>query len=305
MRKNQKQDTAEKIDAYQIVTNRILELLSQGTIPWHRPWEDGGWGQTPRNAVSGKAYKGVNVLLLQGLFADPRWLTFKQALDLGGSVREGEKSEKVILWKPTRFQKENDAGEMEQRQGWLMRAWSVFNVEQCDGLKLPPLEAPRVIVDPYTEAQQLVEAMPLKPKITMGDKAAYYVPLTDRLYMPAMQQFESVDAYYATLFHELGHSTGHENRVGRHGYEGLLGKFGSENYSKEELVAEITAAFLCPEVGIRSDANLKQHAAYIQSWMKALKNDKRLVVWAASRAQDAADWIAGRYEKKQSQDVAA
>lgn len=289
------------VDTYKIVTDRILEMMEQGTIPWHRPWEEGGWGQTPRNAVSNKPYRGVNVLLLQGLFADPRWITFKQALDLGGSVRKGEKGQKVVLWKSTRYSKENDEGEMEQRRGWLLRAWTVFNVSQCDGLKLPPLEPRKEIVDPYIEAKAMIDAMPLKPRVTFGSTAAYYVPLTDRLHMPDLQQFETADGFYATMFHELGHSTGHEMRLNRHGFEGLLGHFGSENYSREELCAEITSAFLCNEVGIRSDANLKNTVAYLQSWMRALKDDKRLIVWAASRSQDAADFIAGRYVKQQKE----
>ncbi len=303
--KKHKKSNAPPADPYKLVTDKILAMLDQGRIPWHRPWEEGGWGQTPRNAVSNRPYRGVNVLLLQGLYRDPRWLTFKQALDLGGAVRKGEKGQTVLLWKPMRWVKEaddRDGGEVVH--GVLARAWTVFNVEQTDGLKLAAYEPPKTVVDPHTEAQRLVRVMPVKPTIKHDSAKAYYVPLTDVVHMPQLSQFETADGYYATLFHELGHSTGHDNRLNRHGYEGLLGPFGSAPYSKEELVAEITSAFLCAETGIRSDANLKNQVAYIQSWIAQLKNDKRLITWAASRAQDAADWVAGRYEKKRQEAAA-
>jgi antirestriction protein ArdC len=281
---------------YEIVTERILEKLEAGTVPWHKPWSAGG---APRNLVSGKEYRGVNIFLLgcQG-FTSPYWLTFKQAKQLGGSVRKGEHGTPCILWKWINRSDENaETGDTETKQIPLVRYYNVFNVEQCDGISHARLEVEQDEPEPFNpieSAERIVASYPKPPSISEdGRGAAYYRPMTDSIHMPEQETFDSEDHYYGTLFHEMAHSTGHESRLARPGVSNPI-RYGSHDYSQEELVAEMGAAFLAAEAGIDAEGLMDNSAAYVASWLKALRNDKKLVVFAGAQAQKAVDHILDR-----------
>jgi len=269
---------------YQIVTEQIIRQLEQGVAPWRKPWNVAH----PAKLVSKRGYRGINVLLLaiRG-YGSPYWLTYKQATELGGHVRRGEHGTKVVFWKLDKHETETPDGETVEKTSALLRYYTVFNVEQCEGIKSPQ---PSRTVNPIEECERIVSAMPNPPRFEQ-DFRAWYRPSTDSVGMPARGSFDSATSYYSTLFHELTHSTGHASRVGREGIE-RLEHFGSETYSKEELVAEIGAAMLCGVAGI-APQTLENSAAYLQSWLRVLKSDARMVVTAASAAQKAADYILG------------
>lgn len=277
---------------YEAVTARIVEALERGAVPWRKRWNE---SQLPTNAVSNRPYRGVNVFLLGlGMFRDHRWLTFKQAKQLGGYVREGERSMVAILWKPVGFDRPDpETGEIGRDTVPLLRYYHVFNAEQCEGLKLPPLPSPvpRAPTLRIERAEAVVRGMPDPPEIREGGDSAWYSPGEDLIQVPRMEDFRSTDAFYATLFHELGHATGHVRRLNRPGVTGAV-RFGSESYGREELVAEMASAFLCAHAGL--DNSLEENAAgYIAGWLEAIKGDPRAVVTAASQAQHAADFILG------------
>jgi antirestriction protein ArdC len=283
-------------NVYEIITERILEKLEQGTIPWQRPWSGGG---APSNLVSGKEYRGVNVLLLGSQDFESRyWVTFAQAKKLGGTVRKAEKGTPCIFWKFLARDTENaETGKTETKQIPLIRFYNVFNVQQCDGISHARLEVETEEPEPFSPieaAESIVASYPDPPSISHdGRSSAYYMPRTDAIHLPEPETFDSEAAYYATLFHEMGHSTGHEKRLARPGVTNPI-RHASHDYSKEELVAEMTAAFLLAEAGIDSDSLTNNSAAYLASWLKALKDDPKLVVLAAAQAQKAVDHITGR-----------
>jgi antirestriction protein ArdC len=283
-------------NVYEIITERILEKLEQGTIPWQRPWSAGG---CPQNLVSGKEYRGVNVWLLGSQdFSSPYWLTFKQAESLGGTVRKGEKGTPCIFWKFLARDTENTVtGETETKQIPLIRFYNVFNVQQCDGISHKRLEAQAeepAPFNPIEAAEAIVTSYPDAPSISQdGRGSAYYRPATDSIHMPERETFNSEAHFYATLFHEMTHSTGHESRLARPGVSNPI-RYGSHQYSQEELVAEMGSSFLLAEAGIDSDSLTDNSAAYVASWLKALKNDPKLVVLAAAQAQKAVDHITDR-----------
>jgi antirestriction protein ArdC len=281
----------ERQDAYETVTARITAALERDTVPWRAPWRARGH----RNALSGRPYRGINLLVL-GLtalerdFDDARWLTYRQAASRGGHVRRGERGTRVVLWKWIE-REEPEAGELVQRYP-LLRLFTLFNVAQCDELGLPAPEAGEAF-DPVERAEAIVSGYADGPAIFHDAAAAYYRPSRDEVHLPPREAFSSAGGYYATAFHELGHSTGHPSRLGRAGYESGVAAFGSETYSREELVAEFTAAFLSHEAGI-DPSHLDQSAAYIGSWLHALRDDHRMVIVAAGLGQRAADHILGR-----------
>ena len=283
-----------KVDGYQVITDKIIAELEAGTVPWRKPWRSvEGFG--PTSLSTGKEYKGINALMLSvqsfaAGYTSIHWGTYRQLTELGGQVRGGEKSTQVVLWKP--FTKEVDG----QEQRFLMlRLFAVFNVEQCDWAEGKRPSNPERVeadnVEPVEAAEKIHLGMPKRPEVRHGGNRAFYSPLLDYVQLPDTTQFESTEAYYATLFHELVHSTGHKDRVGRDGIEAFAG-FGSESYSKEELIAEIGAATLCAEAGI--EPRIEQSAAYIASWLKVLKDDKKFVVSAAAGAGKAVDFILDR-----------
>jgi len=277
--------------AYDIITDRILDLLDQGEVPWRKPWSLQP-GARPQNAVSKRPYSGINAVML-GLsgYSDTRWLTFRGAQQLGGNVRKGQKATPITFWKQYKITDKDEHGETVEKAIPLLRYFSVFNVEQCEGLGLPPIETAKPF-DSIEAAEKIIDNMPDKPSIEHdGADRAYYIPALDTVHLPPRTAFGVPGEYYSTAFHELGHSTGHESRLNRHGLETGIAPFGSETYSREELAAEFAAAFLCNQSGIEN--TIDNSAAYIQGWSKAICQDRRLVVTAASQGQKAADFILG------------
>lgn len=273
--------------AYEIITDRILAALDEGVIPWRKPWTCGG---APRNLVTGKAYRGLNVFLtiMQG-YASPYWLTFKQAQDLGGQVRKGEKGTPVIFWNRTMRQVEGENGNIEEKEIPFMRYYTVFNLAQIDGITAPDQGED---FDEILACEDVIANMPQAPAIEHGRAQASYNPAKDIVSMPPRSAFKSEAGYYGTFYHEISHSTGHVSRLNRKTITEKSG-FGSEAYSKEELIAELGAAFLCGHTGIEQET-IENSAAYIASWRAKLSEDKRLITTAAGQAQRAADFILGR-----------
>jgi antirestriction protein ArdC len=274
------------IKSYERITERIVSLLEQGTVPWHKPWKVSTG--LPRNLVTKKPYRGINPFLLMSMgYESPHWLTFRQALQLGGSVKKGEKACPVVFWKPMEV---TDRVSNQEVKIPLLRLYSVFNVAQCEGLKSMPAEDTSSFA--VTEAAEIAAKMPQQPHIKHGMSHAYYSPVNDIVGMPERKRFNTEHSYHATLFHELVHSTGHENRLKRQSITERNG-FGTDPYCKEELIAELGSAFLCGEAGI-AEWTIDNSAAYLESWLKRLKEDKTLIVYAAAQAQKAADYILGR-----------
>ena len=283
-------------DVYEIITNRIIKQLEAGTVPWHKTWKAGphGW---PKNLVSKKDYRGVNVLLLScSMYELPYWVSFKQAKGLGGHVRKGEKSTPVVFWKwyePQGGEADPKTGRVERRP--LLRHYNVFNVAQCDGLdqRIPETnEDDAEPFEPIAECERIVQTMPQRPQVNHGTIGAFYRASDDTVNMPYQGRFNRPEAYYSTLFHELTHSTGHPSRLNRQGIA-ESSRFGSGTYSREELIAEMGAAFLCGHTAIEN-ATIDDSANYVAIWLGKLKQDKRLIVQVAAQAQKAVDLILGR-----------
>jgi antirestriction protein ArdC len=274
---------------YSVITDRIVQQLEKGVIPWRRPW--GGSENEPRNAISRKAYRGVNVFMLSAAgFDQSNWLTYRQAQALKGSVKKGEHGCPVVFWSIT-DREDTETGKV--RKLFLLRYYTVFNVSQCEGLPegLTISNGPRLDFQPIAECERIIAELPANsPEIKHGSSQAYYRPSADQVSMPSRESFLSVEDYYATLFHELTHSTGHKSRLDREGIT-QLDTFGSNRYSREELIAEMGAAFLCGRAGIDCQALHDNQAAYLASWIKALRGDAKLVVLAAAAAQKAADLL--------------
>ena len=263
-----------------IVTEKILAMLESGVAPWARPWK---MNAQPMRYI-GKPYRGINQLLLSlADYKNSIWLSFNAAKKLGGYVNAGEKGRIAVFYKfPTA--EESIAGKRP-----YMRYYTIFNIEQCADVPLPkwytrPTEN---IFSPIDTAAALVRGMPNAPMINHSGSSAHYSPIKDSVNMPAAESFISAESYYATLFHELAHSTGHDSRIGRT----LIGNMSSESYGKEELIAELASAILCNESRIDSGSVTSTSASYLDSWIKVLRGDSSLIVAAASAAQRAADFI--------------
>jgi antirestriction protein ArdC len=271
------------------ITDRIIARLKTGVVPWRQPWSGKGFGAMPRNASTQRAYSGANVILLwsraqESGFQAPLWLTFKQALELGGNVRKGEKGETVIY--VSKVIRTDDATG-ERKSIPFLKAYTVFNVAQCDNL-------PAKIVDPASEARkanpgardELADAFisATGATVTHGEARAYYSPIGDRVNMPHFDTFKTASLYYGVHFHELGHWTGADKRLGR-----TFGKrFGDRAYAVEELVAELTSAFLCGEFGFDNDG---VDADYIATWVKLLEEHEKVIVAAAAAASRAVEFM--------------
>ena len=273
---------------YEIVTEQVIKQLESGVAPWRKPWHT----LPPANLVSKKPYRGINVFLLAFAgYGSQYWLTYRQTQALGGNVRRGEHGSKIVFWKCKTREAESADGEIEERKSAFLRYYAVFNLEQTEGLKallrLPP-------AFPIESAEEIVKGMPNPPAFEQDSRAAY-IPSRDTVTLPSRTAFESQAEYYSTLFHELTHSTGHAKRLGREGIDKIQ-PFGSEDYSKEELVAEMCSAMLCGVAGIEQ-ATISNSVAYLRSWINRLKADSRLVVSAARAAQEAADYIRGESPK--------
>jgi antirestriction protein ArdC len=275
---------------YEIITEKIIKQLESGVAPWRKPWTC----QTPANLLTQKEYRGLNVFALasQG-FPSRFWLTFNQATNLGGRIRKGEKSSPVIFWNVGEEQETTTQdGKKETSRPFLLRYYGVFNLSQTEGIDIPAslLQETRTN-DPIAACEQIVANMPIPPAFQQSDKA-WYSPSSDVVGLPARSLFHSSEEYYATAFHELAHSTGHAKRLHRENFDNPV-SFGSESYSKEELIAEMAVAMLCGVAGIEQKT-LENSAAYLKTWIARLKSDSRLLVSAASRAQKAADFIQGK-----------
>lgn len=289
---------SDKSDSYERITSRIVEALKRGIVPWRCPWDR--YRGLPRNLTSGKEYRGVNVFLLSIVrhctgYESPFWLTYLQAQERGGHVRKGEKGTGVVFWKwyDRDTGETKDDGQPQTDRVPVLRNYVVFNVAQCDGIEPPETpEVGRHDWEPLAECERIVCGMPNPPAIHEGSSRACYVPAEDRVEMPHRHRFAQPGAFYSTLFHELTHSTGHEKRLNRRPSD-VPRAFGDADYSREELVAEMGAAFLAGHAGIETDT-LESSAGYLQGWIDVLKGDSRLVVTAAAQAQKAADHILNR-----------
>lgn len=281
-----------KPDLYQTVTDRIIAALEAGTKPWVRPWDQGACGGSQLRH-NGAAYRGINQLLLtltSGAcgYRSAYWLTFKQALELGGNVRKGEKSTEIVFYKKLTVE-DRDAPEGTERtkQIPMLRSFRVFNADQCDGLPEKFTAAPVVIVaDKARDERNEAALRSCGAVIREGGAAAFYSPGPDFVQMPPFETFATTGGYLATLAHELNHWTGHGSRLDRK----LLNAFGSKDYAREELIAEIGSAFTCARLGIVGE-HIDNHAAYLASWLRCLKEDKRAIFKAAASAQEAADLV--------------
>jgi antirestriction protein ArdC len=282
-------DTLQRTTPYEVITDRILALLEQGTVPWRRPW-DSVTGM-PRNLFSERSYRGINVWLLTAMgYASPFWATFHQVKAAGGRVRKGEHGVPVVFWK---IYDHEDAETGEAAKRFVLRQYTVFNAAQLNGVAIPAITVIPHRFTPIERCAHLVDAMPHCPAILHGHQRAFYTPATDTLHLPSPACFQSPEAYYATVFHELVHAVGHRSRLNRPTLTDLC-LFGDPTYAKEELVAEMGGAYLCGVCGI-ANATLDNSAAYLQSWMAVLRHDATMLVQAAAQAQRAADYIQNLY----------
>jgi antirestriction protein ArdC len=279
---------------HRIVTDRMITALERGTVPWRKPWQAAG---QPRSMSTGQPYRGINMVLL-GMTADeqgyesPFWGTYRQITALGGQVRKGERSTLVVFWKQVEVEhRDAQAGEVAVRQLPVLRYYRVFNAAQAGHLpkRFYPapgehneISQPQAVLDGY---------LACGPKLVhvAGDRADYH-PATDTIRLPLRSQFRTSEGYYATAFHEAGHSTGHPTRLNRPGIA-VFDHFGSDKYAREELVAQMTSSILCAQTGTDSPEIFEHSASYIASWLSALNNDTRLVITAAAQAQRACDVI--------------
>ena len=277
-------------NVYEVITDRIMKQLEAGVTPWQKPWRLRGRGGLPRNLVSGREYRGINVWILRSSRYSPQsWLTFKQARELGGYVRKGEAGLPVVYWKFGTREVE-DGDEIVEKQSVLCRYYTVFNTEQCEGVPNPEKATePTPELNPIDACERVVNDWANKPSIRHGGDRASYHKLVDLINMPMMEIFHSVEEYHSTMFHELVHSTGHPTRLNR---STLMDAetFGDNNYSREELIAEMGAAFLCGITGIEN-RTINNSSSYLKSWLGVLRSDFRLVLIAAGQAQKAVDSI--------------
>lgn len=286
------------------VTERLIGMLESGTAPWQKPWDAGIAAMNRPHNFNGRPYHGVNALMLwctaidKG-YEDPRWLTFNQVKKLGGHVNKGEKAQVVEYWQWTKDVENPETGEKESVELEHPRVYraAVFNADQCSGL--PPLKRPVQQWTPHERADRIVAANGVQVTHN-SDQGAFYSPGGDYICLPPKESFATEDAYYSTLLHEVGHSTGHPSRLNRE----FGGPFGSEGYAKEELRAELASTFLCGELGIATTGSDEQHAAYVKSWVSALKDDYNEIFRAAADAEKICNYLYEReaeYLKAQEQ----
>jgi antirestriction protein ArdC len=286
------------IDIYSMVSDRIIKALEAGTIPWHKPWKGGG-SRLAISHVTGKPYSLLNQLFLG--VQPGEYITFKQCSQEGGYVRKGENSKFVVFWK---FLEEKDEETGEVKQIPYLRYYNVFHISQCEGIK-PRFDTSVTIPTPAEAdeaADHIIDGYVARSGINLiirESSEAYYSPATDTVVLPQLSQFESTAEYYSTAFHELTHSTGHSSRLNR---LDQAAHFGNEVYSREELVAELGAAALVNHVGLETASSFRNNAAYIAGWLKALQDDKRLVVVAAGKAEKAVKMILGEKDEERSTD---
>ncbi|QNF31292.1 DUF1738 domain-containing protein (plasmid) [Adhaeribacter swui] len=292
------------------VTNEVIAQLEQGKVFWKKPWSSYG---LPKNYVSDRAYEGFNAFYLNYItgkrkYKTPYFLTFKQAKDLRGNVRKGEKGTQIIFWKIFNNkigEKTTLAGETKDivQTKFVPFIWTVFNIDQVEGVSFNlPGDVERTDNQIIEACQNVVNNYPEPaPRIEHGGSEAYYLPAFDKVQMPDIKTFINAQAYHSTLFHELIHSTGHEIRLNRFTEEDKATQFGDINYSKEELVAEMGASFLNAFTGIK-EIVFENSVAYLQGWIKKLKDDKTMIIYASTKAFKAASFILGHKSEHQNQE---
>lgn len=288
----------EKKDVYSIITERIIQKMEEGTIPWHKPWKVYDDGMAHRNLVSGKPYRGINAFMTHmSMYDSPFWVTAKQCIAQGGSITKGEKGTPIVFWSfRSKEQLEEAKNAGKPIAPFLVRYYTVFNSDQCEGLVVPQIK--QVDLADHERIEQcetIVKNMPKAPTIHTRGQQACYSPSKDDVYMPKLGAFTGAEEYYSTLFHELIHSTGHDTRLKRKELSTITSMF-SNSYAKEELVAECGAAFLCGKAGIENKT-IDNSAAYLKAWLKRLKDDPKLIVHAAQAAQKAADFVLGEHKE--------
>lgn len=284
--------------AHEAITQRFIDCLEKGEIPWHKPWTTST--TRPQNFTSKRTYNGLlNIMLLNMAgYSSPYWLTYKKCKAMGGNVRKGEKGSIVSFWtmfdSKTEFHRSGKA-----KQIPFLKYYSVFNVEQTDGISYPETEELAVNPDfnPIEEAELIVAGMPNAPELRHQEQRAYYRPSDDLVNMSKRDRFAQEPEYYSVLFHELTHSTMHETRCNRKSRHEV-----HKEYALEELVAEIGSSFLCHESGIY-DRTIENSEGYIKSWIKSLKNDPKMIVKAASMAQKATKYIINEQEEAKQEEA--
>lgn len=299
--------SSPKADVYERVTAKILADLEKGELPWHKPWTVTGCAPALPLRANGVPYQGINVMLLwmesmEKGFKSSKWMTFKQALEVGANVRKGEKGTMVVFSDRVKRTEIGADGQDKDKFIPFLKAYSVFNLDQIDNLPekfLPPPPAPpRTLFEVHQGAEAFFGA--IGAEIRHGGDRAFYRKDLDFIQMPEVEKFVSAAAYAGVKAHEIVHWTGHERRNARE-----FGKrFGDNAYAFEELVAELGAAFLCAELGVAPEVR-EDHAAYVATWLKVLKNDKRAVIAAASHAQHAVTFLKEQVAAHQAMPMAA
>jgi antirestriction protein ArdC len=287
----------ERQDVYTRITNRIVADLEQGVRTWMKPWNAGNTGGRIMRPLrfNGVPYSGINILMLwaesiEKGFTTPTWMTFRQATELDAHVRKGEKGSLVVYANTISRTEENEEGEQEERSIPYMKGYTVFNVEQIEGLPETYYTKPAITTTPVeriAHAESFFAAT--KADIRYRGDRAYYAAEGDYIQMPVIEAFRDAESFYATLAHESAHWTKHPSRLDR---EFSRKQWGDEGYAREELVAELSSAFLCADLGLTPEVR-EDHAAYIASWLTVLRNDKRAIFSAASHAQKAVDFLHG------------
>lgn len=276
-----------KKSVYEIITERIIEQLENGVIPWQKPWS--GTHSGAYNRVSNKPYSLLNQMILKH---DGEYATFKQWSDLGGKIRKGEKSEVVTFWKIQPIEEENEDGEKVIRQIPILKYFNVFHISQVDGVE--PKEKLEINEhEPIEQAEKIKTDYMNREHLKIFEKVtndAFYLPIQDYIQVPCKEQHQDIEEFYSTLFHEMIHSTGHKSRLNRPDMQGIV-RHGSEQYSKEELTAELGSAMIINILGIETEKSFKNSSGYIQDWLQVLKNDNKFIVSASSRAEKAVKYI--------------
>lgn len=289
-----------KLDVYEMVTNRIIELLEAGTVPWQKPWTETG---VPMNLISKRPYRGINLWLLLSLNYERNfYLTWDQLKKVGGSVNKDEHGHVVVFWKNVKKQQEELDTDGNAKTVPMLRYYKVFNIAQCRDIPkdlIPVLLKEEL--EPMEECEAIIKTMPDCPVIKHKEDKAFYHVVEDYINMPKKKSFKNIEAYYSTLFHELVHSTGAEKRLSRKTIT-EMNEFGSEPYSIEELIAELGSAYLNSFTGIL-DKEIENSVAYIQGWLAKLKGDKRFIVSASGQAQRAVDLILNRQDKESKDEL--
>jgi antirestriction protein ArdC len=282
---------ASKVSVLDILTQKVTDALNKGTVLWHKPWK-GGWN-SPRNMATNRPYNGLNALLLSFMnFSSPYFMTYNQIHERGGTIKPDQTKlhNPVFYW--NWVTKDRVTGDPLKKAIPFMRYYRVWNLDQVDGIEAPKRE-PMPEIPAIDAAEAVIANMPNPPKIVIkdGGNRACYTPVLDMVTMPKRDQFDTAEHYYQTMFHELGHSTGHKSRLNRKEVMDFI-SFGSHNYSLEELVAEMTACFLAGELNLNLPWD--NSANYIANWYGKLKTEPRLFATAAARAQKAFDYIMNR-----------